>query len=180
MSTSDDSEFIDRAQAGDHRAFAALIQRYDPMMRGLAFRMLGTRAAMDDALQDAYLKAYKSIERFDGTAAFSTWLYTITQRTCLDHIRALKRRPVSPLDQMGEQAAPGADVGDRMADHEQLQTAILQIPEDQAAAVLLVDGEGFSYLEAAEFLSVAPGTVASRLNRGRTSLRALLVSGGQG
>lgn len=179
MPPTGDSDYIERAKAGDHRAFSALIQRHDPMMRGLAFRMLGSRAAMDDALQDAYLKAFRNIDRFDGSAAFSTWLYTITQRTCLDHIRALNRRPAAPLDQVGEPVAPGPEVGDRLADYEQLQSAILQIPEDQAAAVLLVDGEGLSYVEAAEVLSVAPGTVASRLNRGRTTLRTLLVSGGQ-
>jgi len=71
-------DLIRQAQSGDHRAFAALVGDCDEKMRRLAYRLLGSQAAMDDALQDAYLKAYRTLVSYDGRrSAFSTWLYTI-------------------------------------------------------------------------------------------------------
>lgn len=167
-------ELIDLAVAGDHRAFGELVRTHDDRMRGLAWNMLGNRSAMDDALQDAYLKAYRSLAKFRRDAAFSTWLYRITYTTCIDHQRKRGRRAEVALDAVAEQRDNVIDLDDHFALHSELKDALQTLAPDQLAAVMLVDGEGLSYEEASEVLGVPPGTIASRLNRARASLRRTL------
>ena len=167
-------DLIRQAQTGDHRAFTTLLRESDLGMRSLAYRLLGSRSAMDDALQDAYLKAYRTLGSYDGRrSAFSTWLYTIVYSTCLDHLRSRKRRSEINLDTIVEPAASD-DHAERHADQDALDTALGDLPPDQAAAVLLVDGDGCSYDEAAAILGVRAGTIASRLNRAHKTLRDAL------
>jgi len=170
------ADLVRAAQTGDHRAFTALIRESDERMRRLATRMLRSQAAMDDALQDSYLKAYRKLGTYTGEAAFSTWLYAIVYRTCLDHIRATGRRRIVAADiNRVEATSPGTrDPAQQVADAATLQMELDRLPEDQVAAVLLVDGAGLSYSEAANILGVAEGTVASRLNRAHGSLRAAI------
>ena len=85
-------DLIRRAQAGDHHAFTDLVGDCDERMRRLAYRLMGSREAMDDALQDAYFNAYRKLADYDRRAAFSTWLYTIVYRTCLNQLRTVSRR----------------------------------------------------------------------------------------
>lgn len=163
------------ARAGDHHAFTTLIRDADERMRRLAYRLLGSQAAMDDALQDSYLKAFRRIDSYDGAAAFSTWLYTIVYRTCLDHIRRRDRRAETGLADADATVRSGeADHASQTTDAAALEAALAELPPDQAAAVLLVDGEGLSYTEAAQILDCAEGTVASRLNRAHAALRRVL------
>lgn len=169
-----DDDLIGRAQAGDHDAFARLLVPCDERMRGLAFRLLGSRSAMDDALQDAYVKAYVQLGAFHSGAAFAPWLHTIVRRTCLDHLRSRRRRREVDLEAVPEPSAEAVDIGGRLGDTELMKQALAALPVDQTAAVVLVDGEGLSYAEAADLLGVATGTVASRLNRGRAELRRRL------
>lgn len=170
-------ELVRDAQLGDHRAFTSLIRSADDRMRRLAFRLLGSQAAMDDALQDAYLKAYRHLCTYKGHAAFSTWLYRIVYRTCLDHLRTRSRRAEVDLDLEHTTVADTADHAARTADADALSSALGALPDDQAAVVLLVDGEGLSYAEAAAVLDVRSGTIASRLNRAHTALRTALDEG---
>lgn len=130
---------------------------------------------MDDVLQEAYLKAYQSLPRFRGGASFATWLNRIVANTCIDHCRKRSRRPVVPLEAMSMTVAdeePGAD--QRLAERSALNQALAGLPADQRMAVLLVDGEGLTYDQAADVLGTRPGTIASRLSRGRSTLRAAL------
>ena len=161
------------AQAGDHRAFTTLVRDADEMMRRLAFRLVGSTAAMDDALQDAYLKAYRKIDTYKGTASFSTWLYAIVYRTCLDHIRVRARRKEVEID-LARHVTGGTDPATRASEADALETALAELPADQVAVVILVDREGLAYTEAAEILDVREGTIASRLSRAHTALRAAL------
>lgn len=165
-----DERLLDAARLGDHRAFAELVRRHDDQMRALAWSILRDRGAMDDALQDAYLKAYRNLERFRGESALSTWLHRIVYRTCLDHVR--RRRPVDPLPEV-DPAAP--DRGQREVDERlTVQRALASLDPETAAALVLVDRDGHSYEEAGAVLGVPAGTVASRLHRGRRALRAAL------
>lgn len=130
---------------------------------------------MDDVLQQAYLKAFLHWQSFRGESSFATWLHRIVHTTCLDHLRSRGRR-----DRMHQRVARpdhGADESDGVADHLLLAAAIDALPVDQRAALLLVDGQGFSYDDAAVVLDVAPGTVASRLSRARAAVRARLTEG---
>ena len=141
-------------------------------MRALAYGMLGSRAAMDDALQDAYLKAWRARESFRADAAFGTWLHRIVMNTCIDHLR--RRRPVVPLEVI-DPADERAGAEQRIGAVDELQAALDLLPPDQRLAVLLVDGEGRTYEEVAELMGVAHGTIASRVHRGRHALRRTLT-----
>lgn len=171
---------IARARAGDVHAFEALVRDCDEMMRGVAFRMLGSRDAMDDALQDAYVRAFRSIATFRGEARFSTWMHRIVTTTCIDHMRRRDRRRESALPDDrhdgASQLRSGAsfDPASTAVGRTDVARALARLPVDQRAVVLLVDAEGYSYDEAAEVLGTTPGTVSSRITRARSTLRTLL------
>src|SRR5690606_27023668 len=93
------------ARAGDRTAFDLLLRRHDDRMRGLAYRLLADRDRMDDALQEAYLKAYRNLHRFRAGSDFGTWLYRITYNACIDELRRRKRAPLAP-DDAAEQESP--------------------------------------------------------------------------
>lgn len=168
-----DPELVALARDGDRAAFGVLLRRHDDRMRGLAYRLLADRHAMDDALQEAYVKAYRAIDRFKLGSSFGTWLYRITYNACIDELRRRKRAPVSedePIDP--ESSHPGPERIVSVA--ETVRSALAGLPESQRVTVVLVDGEGYDHREVAEILGVAPGTVASRLHRARAALRRTL------
>ncbi len=172
-----DGELVDRILDGDRDAFAEVLRRHDDRLRGLAYKLLGgNRASMDDALQEAYVRAYRALPRFRRDADLGSWLYRITYNACIDELRRTKRRP-EPWDPF----APGADQPSREPSPERsvlaadaATRALAVLPEDQRITVVLVDGEGFDNLTAARILGVAPGTVASRLSRARAAMRHTL------
>jgi RNA polymerase sigma-70 factor (ECF subfamily) len=157
------------ARRGDAQAFTALVRRHDDALRALAFRLLGDRAAMDDALQEAYVRAYRSLGTFEGRSGFGTWLYRIVYRTCVDELRRRGRDELASLE-----LAATPDASSSVAARVDLAAALAALPPELRASVLLVDAQGFSYDEAAEILGIPAGTVASRLNRARAALRETL------
>lgn len=166
----------DRARSGDVDAFEALVRAADDHMRALAFRMLGDRAAMDDALQDAYAKAFRSIGSFRGDAHFSTWLHRIVATTCIDHVRRRRRRAEDPLDvDLTPTGGPPVDpAGDFVTRRLDVVAALERLDLDQRAVLVLVDGEGLSYDAAGALIGVPAGTVSSRLTRARSAMRTML------
>jgi len=177
-------DVLARAKAGDRAAFTDVVRHYDHRLRALAHRLLGDRAAMDDALQEAYVKAFRALPSFREDAGLGTWLYQITYRACIDLQRRERRHTVdlagprrSPAAANAGRAAAGADPAATAASRTDLQRALAGLPVDQRAAVLLVDAEGLDYEAAAAVLGVAAGTVASRLSRARAALRAALAEG---
>lgn len=91
----DERDLVVRATGGDVDAFFVLIDRHDRALRGLAYRLLGDQHAMDDALQESYLKAFRAVSKFSGDSAFKSWLYRIVYNTCLDELRR-KRWDICP------------------------------------------------------------------------------------
>lgn len=166
---------VTAAGRADRSEFTALLRQHDDQMRGLAYRMMGSRAAMDDVLQDAYIKAYKAFGSFRGDAQFSTWLYSIVYRTCIDAIRKRDRRRETGLHVVSEQPSTAARAEQRVTEISVLESALDALSPDQRAVLLLVDANGLSYDEAAAILDVNPGTIASRLNRARTAVRSTLA-----
>jgi RNA polymerase sigma-70 factor (ECF subfamily) len=168
-----DVELVELARRGHRSAFDELIRRHDDRMRGLAYRLMADRHRMDDALQDAYLKAYRALDRFRAGSDFGTWLYRITYNACIDELRRRKRSPLATEDQLEPVSdRPGPERVVSAA--ETVRAALAGLPDDQRVTVVLVDGEGFDHREAAQNLGVAPGTVASRLHRARAALRRIL------
>jgi RNA polymerase sigma-70 factor (ECF subfamily) len=162
-------ELARRARSGDEAAFVELIRLHDRGLRRLAFRLLGDRDAMDDALQEAYLKAFAAVPSFRGRASARTWLYRIVYNTSLDQLRRRRREPLPhPLELGTHDPREQADL--RLV----LSSALAALAPEERAAVLLVDAEGFSYGEASIVVGVPVGTIASRLSRGRSALRRAL------
>lgn len=158
----------------DRSAFTALLRRHDPQMRSLAFKLLnGDRDRMDDVLQEAYLKAFRSLASFRADADFATWLYRIVHNACVDELRRIRH-----LEPFGDDAllVPSSDAGPerRVAASDAVMRALAALSPDQRAVVVLVDGEGLDFNAAAEALGVPVGTVGSRLSRARAAMRAAL------
>jgi RNA polymerase sigma-70 factor, ECF subfamily len=176
---------IDGAKRGDQHAFALLVKHYDPGLRALAYRLLGDPDRMDDALQEAYVKAFRGLSSFRGESSLGTWLYRIVYNACLDELKRDRRLVQLPLEDAVDPADPRPDVADAVAGRSRLAEALAELTLEERAAVLLVDAQGFNYRSAGQVLGVPEGTVASRLNRARAALRRALgvqeegVSGGR-
>jgi RNA polymerase sigma-70 factor, ECF subfamily len=162
------------ARRGDARAFAEILRMHDRQLRLLAYRLLGDRDEMEDALQDAAIKAYRALPGFKGRSGVGTWLYRILYNTCLD---SLRRRP-EPLQQptpLEEHTVdPQPDPLDRLVAWERLDAALRVLPADQRAALILIDQEGYDYRTAGEIIGVPAGTVSSRVSIARATVRRLL------
>ena len=175
----DDSRLLAAALRGDQRAFVDLLRRHDRMLRLVAWQVLGDRDLMDDALQEVALKAWRGLPGFRGEAALGTWLSRLAYNAGIDMLR--RRRRELPLeepvgrDSLWAGPADHADPADLVGDREALRAAFIALPVDQRLTVLLVDREGCDYETVAGILGVRPGTVASRLSRARSALRAALT-----
>jgi len=161
-----DEALVARAQRGDRDAFDDLVRRHRGRVYAVVLRLTRHPADAEDALQETFVNAYRSLHRFDRRARFSTWLYRIATNAALDLIA---RRPATRgLDEEGvpEPVAAGdpfAQAGQRRA----LETAIAALPEEFRVAVLLCDVAGVGAGEVAEILDVPVGTVKSRVFRAR-------------
>jgi RNA polymerase sigma-70 factor, ECF subfamily len=154
----------------DTEVLLALIQEYDVRHRRLAYRLLGDRDRMDDALQEAYARALRALPRFRGTSGLATWLYRIVYNACIDELRRSGARKEVSLEQWRERGGRREDVDQRL----DLEAALATLTPELRAVVLLVDADELTYDEAAEVLGVPSGTVASRLSRARDALKGAL------
>jgi RNA polymerase sigma-70 factor (ECF subfamily) len=175
-----DSEVVTRVIRGDRVAFAKIVRRHDARLRGLAFRMLGgNRELMDDALQEAYLGAYRALSRFRRDADLGSWLYRIVFNACVDELRRAGRQ-ATPFDMTAAggtawdpaSSAPGPERA--VVARDSAVWALARLPDLYRVTVVLVDGEGFDVRTAAQILQIAPETVRSRLWRARRVLRRAL------
>jgi RNA polymerase sigma-70 factor (ECF subfamily) len=169
-----DALVVARARRGDQAAFAEIVHQYDDRLRALAYRLLGDRDRMDDVLQDVYVKAFRSLPRFKGTAALGTWLYRITHNACLDELRRHRPAAGDDPDAAAAVADPRPGPAEVAIERSDLAAALDHLPPDQRAVVLLVDAYGLDYGEAADVLGVRAGTVGSRLSRAHAALRETL------
>ncbi len=178
----EDAALLNAHVAGDPEAFAVLAARHQNRMWAVALRTMREPEEAAEALQDAYIHAFRRAETFRGEAAVTTWLHRIVVNACLDRIRRNKVRRTEALpedlDRMAELAADTVDSGE-MLEGKELQAdiaeALGQLNPDQRAAVVLVDMEGYSVVEAAAMLGCAPGTIKSRCSRGRAKLAPLVA-----
>jgi RNA polymerase sigma-70 factor (ECF subfamily) len=168
----DDAALVAAAQTGDRTALDALLRRHHDRIYVLCRRMTGNDADALDATQEALIAVVRGVPRFDGRAAFSTWVYRVATNACLDELRRRGRRPdpVSPDDVSVpvDSGHPGADqlVAERMA----IDDALAALPDDFRSAVVLRDVLGLDYAEIATVLAIPAGTVRSRIARGRAAL----------
>jgi len=171
-----DAELVADARAGDRAALEALLRRHHDRVAALCTRLCGP-ADGPDATQEALLAVVRGLPRFDGHAAFTTWLYRVTTNACLDELRRRRRRPLPGLDDERPVDAPPAtpDPAGAVAARVDVDGALARLPPEFRAAVVLRDLCGLDYAEIAEVLRIPPGTVRSRIARGRGQLADLLV-----
>lgn len=169
-----DRQTVRAAQRGDPEAFVRMLKHYDSRLRALAFRVLRDPALMDDALQDAAIKAYQSLRGFRGESEVGTWLYRITYTTCLDYLRRERRFQVLSGDDALADAACHDDPCELVTRWADLEQALDRLPVEQRVLVVLVHQYGYDYRTAGEVVGVPEGTVSSRLAAARVRLRRLL------
>src|SRR3954453_4470178 len=171
----DDRALLARHTAGDREAFGELVARHRDRLWRVALRTLGDPDDAADAVQDALVSAYRSAATYRGDAAVTTWLHRITVNACIDLARRRASRPTTTLTEDNAREAQTVDgTYDASDAAASVVAALRQLPVDQAAAVVIVDVEGFSVREAAEILGAPEGTVKSRCARGRARLAELL------
>ena len=164
-----DRDLVEAARAGDRAALDRLLRRHYDRLHALCWRMTGGAQDADDAAQEALIAITRGLERFDARARFSTWAYRVTVNACLDELRRRKRRP-RPVPE-GELERPGLEPSPEAAGTRvDVEVALRQLAPDFRAAVVLRDLCGLDYAEIGDVLQIPPGTVRSRIARGRTEL----------
>jgi RNA polymerase sigma factor (sigma-70 family) len=171
---------IERCRNGDHGAFEAVVHAFEPDARRVALGILRDPDAVDDAVQEAFVKAYGGLDRFDPARPFRPWFLRIVRNQCRDVLRRGKAGPaverITPLlEERVASEAEGADrARDRRAARDLLWQGLGRISVEHREILVLKDLEGLGYGEIAEALVVPEGTVASRLYHARRALRRAL------
>lgn len=187
---SDEQLLLDRLSAGDTRAFDDLARLYQRALFSHAYRLLRDETRAEDAVQDAFLLAYRGRATFRG-GSFRAWLFRILTNRCLDLLRDAARHatlPLEPARDAEEGGSPASELVDPAPAVEEvvagraltaaIEAALAAVPAEQRAAVLLRDVQGFDYEEIARITSAELGTVKSRIHRGRLAVRDYLVARG--
>jgi RNA polymerase sigma-70 factor (ECF subfamily) len=178
-----DDTLARRAADGDSRALDALLRDHSALVHGVCRRILGNPDDALDATQEALLAIARKIGSFDGRSKFSTWAYRVATNAALDESRRRARRPL-PSESLPESSGgqghatvghSGTEASDTgLADRLDVDAALAHLTPEYRAAVALRDLVGMDYAEIAAVLDIPPGTVRSRISRGRAALADLL------
>lgn len=177
-----DDVYVHKTVEGDVEAFNELVNRHHTKIYGLAYRMLGNSEDAQDATQETFLEAYKSIKTFRFQSQFGTWLYRVGLNTCNQIIRKAKSRNRMMDAYTEEKSVRGMteerEIPERLAikaeQREMVQAAIDRLPPKQREVVTLFYMQHLKYKEIAEILDCSIGTVASRLNKAMQNLKVKL------
>ena len=175
--TPSDAELVRRYLEGDVDAFGALVERHERRVYNLALRMTGREEDARDATQEAFLSALRKLKTFRGEAAFTTWMHRVTVNACYDLLRKRQRAPLLHDRREDDRPPPEPAAPDHADDVDlsvDVRAALLRVPLDFRAVLILCDVQDLSYEDAAEALDVPVGTVKSRLHRGRVALARAL------
>lgn len=184
----DEVSLVTRLQAGDATSFEILVRTFGGRMLAVARRMLGNEDDAQDALQDAFLSAVKSIQQFASQSSLGTWLHRIVANAALMKLRTRRRRPETLIDDLlpkfladGHQADPAVDWRDtadvallKSESRQFVRDSIQQLPEIYRTVLILRDIEEFDTETTAQMLEITESVVKTRLHRARLALRTLL------
>ena len=184
----DESKLIERLKAGDDDAFEELVRAHGGRMLSVAKRMLRNEDDAGDAVQDAFLSAFRAIHRFEGGSQLGTWLHRIVVNAALMKLRTRRRKPEEPLDpllprflddgHLENPAQTWTRSADQVLESEETRKLVLdriaELPETYRTILLLRDVEDLDTEETAKALEISPGAVKTRLHRARLALRELL------
>lgn len=184
--TNDDVRLVAAAREGDLSAFDELVRRHQGRIYAMVYHMLGHKEDAEDVVQAAFLRAYRALPNFRGTAAFSSWMYRIAVNTALNHIKQRRRRaavslheiePAAGLDpafqELVTRSGPDRDV--QISElQRKLNEALQSLSEKHRTVVVLHDIQGVPHEEIARIMGCSEGTVRSRLFYARQLLQGLL------
>lgn len=181
-----DVELVQRACRRDLRAYEELVCRYQGRIYALVYNMTSNREDAQDVTQETFVRAYRCLKSFRGTARFYTWLYRVAVNQTINFIKKRQRKAALSLDDMdagverttaylelSARESPGRDAAIHEL-QEKLNSALLQLSEKHRVAVVLHDVQGLSHEEIGKILSCSPGTVRSRLFYARQQLQGIL------
>lgn len=188
LSPQAESMLITRLRTGEDRAFDELVESAGGRMLAVARRMMGREEDAHDAVQDAFLSAFKSLDKFDGRAQLTTWLHRITVNACLMKLRSQRRRPEKSMDDLlpqfledGHQKTnsrpwkPVEESGiEQVEVRELVRAKIAELPEPYRVVLMLRDIEELDTETTAQLLGMSTAAVKTRLHRARQALRTLL------
>lgn len=182
-----DAEIVRTVQAGDVAAFDQLILKYRGRLYGVVYNMTSNREDAADLTQDAFIKAFQSINRFQGQSSFFTWLYRIAINSTLTHLRKNRLRTFFSLEKVDEEDRQSAEVIEALTDNsgaerdtyvrelqEKLNEAMQKLSIKHRTVVTLFEIDGLSHQEIAEVMNCSVGTVRSRLHYAKQLLQAEL------
>lgn len=183
-----DGNLIRRAAAKDEAAFEKLLTLHEKSVYNLCFRMAGNAEDARDLTQEVFLRVWRTLGQYQFDAAFTTWLYRLTQNVCIDHLRREKRRRHTSLtvldadDAEKELSVPDpAPLPEEQVLYREKQRAIREamdaLPEEQRVILELRVVRELPYEEISDVLGIPAGTVKSRLARARIALKKLLAAG---
>ncbi len=185
--TDPDSQLMLRVKQGDMAAFESLVEKFKQPVMGLVYRTLRDADEAEDIAQAVFVQVYKSRDRYQASARFTTWLFTITRNFCLNEIRRRVRHPAEALDQplAGSDDTAGSlipdasirDAGDQSLSGElerKVDEAVRDLPELQRTALLLCREEDVSYDDIAKVLGTSLSATKSLIHRARETLKARL------
>jgi RNA polymerase sigma-70 factor (ECF subfamily) len=171
-----DRALIERARRGDSRAFERLYREHVGRVHGLCLRMTRNPDQAADCAQDAFIKAWKALPKFEARASFSTWLHRIAVNTVLEKRRGSVANAEMLVEDPTEYEEP-VMVLDTPVEEEELEAAIQSLPQGARDALVLCGVYGYEHSEAASMLGIAVGTCKAQLHRARGLLRERLERG---
>jgi len=181
MVDSGEKELASRVLTGDLDAFGALIQEHQSSVFNVCYRILGNRQEAEDLTQEAFIRAYKKLSRYDPSRPFGPWMRTLAANLCYNHLRKSRLQRVSLEDEKDQlKDDPVRDpefLLEISQEHRGLYQALWQLPDNQRIALELRHFQGLSYNEMAKILKLPLNTVRSHLYRGRQKLAEILEEG---
>ncbi len=172
-------EWVRRSRAGDTEAFAALVKQYQQMIDALTWRMTGSLADAQDLAQETFIQAYHNLDQFEDRSKFSTWLYRIAVNKCLNWRKSMGRRSqlhekwATESERETSIKSHGSDAG-QSAQADAIQKALLKLPAEQRAAIVLTVYEEMNHAEAARVLGCSETTISWRVFQARRKLKQWL------
>lgn len=176
MESKDDNYYIEKVINGQPNYFSYIVEKYQDIVYSIAFKVLKNREDAEEIAQESFVKAYKSLHTFRGTAKFSTWMYRITYNTCITEVRKKKIRFTSTDDiQIGEEAEEMNLDGIPAENREKaIKAAMEKLPEDEYTLVLLYYFEDQSIDEIGKITGLTESNVKVKLFRARKKLYVIL------
>lgn len=175
MTGDSDVDLISLVAHGQAAALDELMRRHEDLVFAVCLRIMGSREAALDAAQETFLTVFRKADRFRAEAAFTTWLYRVATNTCFDLLRKAKRRRTEPIPEYLDPVDVSAvDPFTSVELKPSIEDALMSIPADYRAAVVLSDIHGLGIAEISDALEIPAGTVKSRVFRGRRLLAEIL------